>query len=507
MENKEFIKVRPEEVGITSESIISFLNALEYNQVTMHSVILIRYGKCAFEQYYAPYKRDTLHRMFSVSKSFTSLGIGLLEAEGKLCLDDKIVKYFPDMLPKKVPDYLSQMTIRDMLRMMTCYKQTTYNKFDNTQDWVKTFFNTVPDHRPGTIFSYDTSASHTLAALIERLSGKKYLDYLREKFLDEIGFSEKAYMVCDPVGIPMGGTGLMAAPMDLAKVAYIVMNNGRLGDKQLLPFNYIKEATKKQVDTSVKAPTMEEACGYGYQIWRIQHNGFAFYGMGGQLAICLPDYDFLCVTTADTQGRSGSNQFIYNSLYTEILPYLKDYNILEEYGQKSDSDIKAKLENCCIKPLESEFEKNISLEDKQILKQNIERINGKKYKIENNDRGFMEIRFEFLDEGGNFYYTLNNEKDLSKKCSKAKNGKEFKLPFGFGNHKKLKFPYYNDDCITSGVWLSLNTLYLKSHLIGECVGSVHIQAVFDKNDITLFMRKTEETYYSEFDGYLSGKIY
>ena len=79
------------------------------------------------ETYYKPYTRDTLHRMFSVTKSFVSLGIGLLEAEGKLSLDDKIVDFFPEKLPKPgVHPYIAMMTIRDMLTMRTCHDKTTY---------------------------------------------------------------------------------------------------------------------------------------------------------------------------------------------------------------------------------------------------------------------------------------------------------------------------------------------------------------------------------------------
>lgn len=60
----------------------------------MHSFLLMRHDTLIAEGYYAPYQKDTLHRMFSISKSFTSIAIGLLEAEGKLSLDDPIVSYF-----------------------------------------------------------------------------------------------------------------------------------------------------------------------------------------------------------------------------------------------------------------------------------------------------------------------------------------------------------------------------------------------------------------------------
>ena len=95
-----FPTATPEEVGIDSQWLMNFCKRLEEQQLPLHSALIMRHGKVCMETYYKPYTRDTLHRMFSVTKSFVSLGIGLLEAEGKLSLDDKIVDFFPEKLPK-----------------------------------------------------------------------------------------------------------------------------------------------------------------------------------------------------------------------------------------------------------------------------------------------------------------------------------------------------------------------------------------------------------------------
>ena len=134
------------------------------------------------EAYYQPYDKEKLHRMFSETKSYTSLGIGLLVSDGVIRLEDKICQYFPEYLPGKVHPWLEEMTIKDMLRMETCHNMTTYKKTSTTENWVRSFFQTVPTHRPGQIFMYDTSASHTLCALVEKLTGQKLLDFLKDWF-------------------------------------------------------------------------------------------------------------------------------------------------------------------------------------------------------------------------------------------------------------------------------------------------------------------------------------
>ena len=154
--------------------------------------------------------------MFSVTKSFTSIAIGLLQEEGRLSLDDSIVKFFPEYVPdtSEAHPWLLATTIRDMLSMRSCHASTTYDKFSSKTDWVKSFFTVAPTHKPGTVFHYDTSSSHTLCALVEKLTGMKMLDYLRNKVLNEIGFSKEAYCLTDGFGVSMGGSGLMATSRD-----------------------------------------------------------------------------------------------------------------------------------------------------------------------------------------------------------------------------------------------------------------------------------------------------
>ena len=139
------------------------------------------------------------------------------------------------------------LTIRDMLTMRTCHDSTTY-KTAGITDWVGSFFTVKPVHAPGTQFSYDTSSTHVLGALIERLSGMRLIDYLKEKFLNELGFSEDTFILPDPCGIPMGGSGICARPVDMLKIIYLISKDGVYNDKQLIPADYIKAARMKQSD-------------------------------------------------------------------------------------------------------------------------------------------------------------------------------------------------------------------------------------------------------------------
>lgn len=480
-----FPSSKPEEKGINSSWIVNFLNRIESQDLPLHSMILMRGDSIVAETYYAPYTKDTLHRMFSITKSFVSIAIGILESEGKLSLNDHITHYFPEKLSEKtIHPYLASLTIKDMLMMCTCHKSTTY-KAPGCTDWVGSFFTTCPDHEPGTTFSYDTSSTHDLCALVQKLTGMTMLDFLRDRFLNEAGFSDEAYVVNAPGGEELGGSGLVAAPMDLLRFMYVISKGGVLNGRQVIPADYIKDATSKQVDTYVKSATWEEMQGYGYQFWRTTHNGYACYGMGGQYVIYYPDKDVILVTTADTQGRQGGTQLIYDAFYQEIYDKI-GCDILNEdinpayVGTRESSTYYSSITNRRLSFVCGTSTSSIK-----------NKINEVRYNLDDNKNKIKWVSLNLNDFDGTFDF--ESHKGV------------FSIPFGIGFNENTVFPIYGHKAAISGAFKDENTFLIKAHIIDEAVGSVSIQLVFKDDKVTLFMKKCEETMYNEFDGFLCGK--
>ena len=111
---------------------------------------------------------------------------------------------------------------------------------------------------------------------------------------------------------------MMTLP-DLAKVAALCMRGG----DGPVPAYYLAEATQKQITTVMQPPT-EEQHGYGYQFWRTRNNGFAMYGIGGQLAFCIPDEDLCVCTVGDTLIDPLGIQNIYSAVFNCLLPRLHE---------------------------------------------------------------------------------------------------------------------------------------------------------------------------------------
>lgn len=210
----------PEKEGIRSERIREFIEILEDAYLPMHDVIIMRHGKIVFEKYWAPFHKEELHRMYSVTKSFVSLAIGFLEQDGLVDLDAPISRYFPEEVKNQKDKNMHDQTVRHMLMMSTA--KPTQDWFTaRPEDRVQFYFdNSITESRPsGTIFNYDSAGSFVMGSLVERITGKTLMAYLREKFLDRIGFSKEAYMLKCPGGHSWSDSALICKPTDLLKVA------------------------------------------------------------------------------------------------------------------------------------------------------------------------------------------------------------------------------------------------------------------------------------------------
>ena len=261
-----FTYASPESVGIPSAEIEACIRELEAQELYMHSFMVIRYGKIVAEGYWKPFDKDFRHRMYSVSKSFVTGAIGLLLEEEKIKLSDRVCTYFPEYPEESLHPYVKDTTIRDLLIMATPY-ELSYS-FEITE-WVESFFTGKPNKPAGTVFCYDTTASFMLNVLVERITGKPYMEYLYDKILYKLDFSQNVKCIKSPDGYSWGGSGVLCTTLDLAKYAYIFLKGGKVNGEQLISESFVKEAISKQIesDTFGHGGNIYTAMGYGYQIY------------------------------------------------------------------------------------------------------------------------------------------------------------------------------------------------------------------------------------------------
>ncbi|MCY1151028.1 MAG: serine hydrolase [Sphaerochaetaceae bacterium] len=295
---------------LIKNNYIKFINSLKKDNVELHSFTLIHNEKLLLEKYSEYQSASDLHQMYSITKNLTSIAIGILITQNKINLVDKISSYFKDKINEHTSPEILDMKIEDLLSMRTCYNTTTYKK-DLTKDWLESFFTSPIDHKSGTIFSYDTSASHTLCALVERITNQKLLDFLNQNLNQYFTFSKNSFIKQDPFGNTMGGTGFNCTTKDLINLALFLYQEG----KGVLSNIYFKEATSKKVETTNRAQFEFESYGYGYQFWKTINNGYFCYGMDGQLIIIIPQLRFIAITTANTKNI----QILFDNIFKYFL--------------------------------------------------------------------------------------------------------------------------------------------------------------------------------------------
>ncbi|MBQ5916676.1 MAG: serine hydrolase [Lachnospiraceae bacterium] len=142
---------------------MEFVKTLEEYHLAPHNILMARGNDIFAECYFAPFHKDFKHRMYSISKSFVAVAIGVLEEEGKLSLDDKVIDYFPEMANNEnLNDFLRDQTIRDMLKMTTSHYSGVNWFYSGTKDRRECYFASAGQRHSGTIFNYDSPGSYMM---------------------------------------------------------------------------------------------------------------------------------------------------------------------------------------------------------------------------------------------------------------------------------------------------------------------------------------------------------
>lgn len=486
-----FQTVTPERVGVSAKSIRSYLKFLKRSGVNMHSLLMMRGDKIFAEYYWSPFTKDFCHRMYSQTKSYVSIAIGLLEEEGKLKLSDKIIDHFPEKLTDEVGAFLKEQTVEDMLTMRTGVELGGWWFSDPDPDKTRVYLR-QPDgvYPAGSLFAYDSPGSSVLTELVDKLAGKPMLEYLQEKLFDKMGAFQTAGMVKTPNGVSWGASGLLCTTRDLAAMGRLLMQGGMWNGQQLINESYVRKATSRIADnTLVRSSNRAFQHGYGYQIWKTEQDGFAFSGLGGQLTVALPGRDFLMVCTGDNQGYASSGDLTVNALFQLIVDEMEDVPIP---GVQTETAALAKETACLsLSHLENLCPENIAA-----------KVHGQRYLCRENPMGITEFTFRFTEDGGQLHYVNAQGEKV--------------LPFGLEKNVFCKFPQlgysrelagvhdehsdFKYDAAVSAGWMEEAKLTLRVQIIDTYFGNMTAEFAFRGNSAAVRMQKTAEDFLEEYQG-------
>ena len=283
-------------------------------------LLLIRNGEVLFERY--QYDRTPAHRLVShsMAKSIVSIAVGMALAEGKIAsLDDKVAKYEPKLAG--IP--YGETSIRNLLRMSSGVALEVYDGDDdvkrlavarNTHGSIAALrmFGTR-EAEQGTRFHYASSETVVLAVLLRAVTGTTLSVYLTDRLWQPMGAEADATWIKSPDGIETGSGSFNATLRDYGRLGVLLANDGAIGGRQIVPKDYLLEATDWHRQPQAFAPGRATPFfGYGYQFWTFpgEKRRFALLGVYGQSIFVDPELKLVMVVTAAARNaRVGKEAF------------------------------------------------------------------------------------------------------------------------------------------------------------------------------------------------------
>ena len=427
----------PEKQGISSSAVLAFVDAADRQLDTMNSMMIVRHGRVVAEGCWSPYRADSPRMLFSLSKSFTSTAIGLAIAEGKLSLDDEVLKFFPEDAPAKPDDNLKAMRISDLLRMSTGHQ--TQPTLPDSASWTKAFLAHPVPHKPGTHFLYNTPATYMLSAILQKVTGVTTLDYLRPRLFEPLGIRNPTWGT-SPQGVSLGGYGLAVRTEDIARFGQLYLRKGMWQGQRLIPAAWVETATARQTSNGSN-PASDWDQGYGYQFWRCRHGVYRGDGAFGQFCIVMPEQDAVVAINSGVRNL----QAVVNLVWEKLLPAMRAAPLPAD--RSGEEKLQRKLAQLVVPPPSGLAASSLDAT-----------VSGKRYVFPANPRGIEALAIEFGPEsatvsvrtaGGESRFTCGAGKWLDGRSSFV-NGLEGRLQAP-GGHAVA----------ASGAWTSENTYSVK----------------------------------------------
>jgi CubicO group peptidase (beta-lactamase class C family) len=414
----------PEAQGVSPSAVLAFVDAADAKVDALHSVMLVRHGHVVAEGWWAPYDATTRHELYSLSKSFTSTAVGLAIADGRLSLDDPVLKFFPDAAPATPGTNLKAMRVHDLLRMSTGH-QAEPSLASAKGPWVNAFLAQPVPHKPGTHFLYNTAATYMQSAIVQKATGQTVLDFLRPRLFEPLGIEDPTWGA-SPQGVTLGGYGLSVRTEDIAKFGQLYLQKGRWQGRQLVPAAWVEAATSLQTSNGSN-PNSDWEQGYGYQFWRCRHGAYRGDGAFGQFCVVLPAQDAVVAITSGTRDM----QSVLNLVWDKLLPGMSDGPLPADEG--ADRKLRDRLAGLAL-PIQKGSDSARAPAD----------VSGKTYRFAANDQKVDSLGLEFGDGG--------RDVTLVVRC----NGSTAqRLPCGRGEWKKgrLAFgPQREQPAAACGAW-------------------------------------------------------
>lgn len=291
--------------------LTDFRISVHEKNLGVYGIHIYQNGEAIADHRFRSNDRENLN---SASKTFASVGIGIAESEQLIKVTDSVLDFFPEYKDIAYPGS-EKITILNLLQMSSGHLFEDFNKY-NTHDRAELFFATELKVEPGSIFYYEDLCSYMLGRIVEKVSGKTMLAYLKPRLFDKLNIINPMWHTCQNGHTSCSG-GLYLTTEEFSRIGITLLQSGIYSNQQIVPADYVRRMHTDLVDTTSKNDP-ETKGGYGYQVWKCTlPNTYRADGMYGQMCVVLKDYNAVITVTAHNEIE---HKDILRSIWNDILP-------------------------------------------------------------------------------------------------------------------------------------------------------------------------------------------
>lgn len=292
------------------EVLLSDIISQDYGR--LESLLVMKDSMLVLEEYFYGYDRTQQHNIHSVTKSIASLQLGIvMEQHQDIDLSAPLFDFFPqyDSLARDGKD---QITLEHLLSMTAGFPVDDIPGWINLDDQLLNILSRPLAEVPGEVYQYNNDNSILLGSILQNITGEPADQLVKKSFFDPMGITNYQWAYVD--GLPQCHSDLQMLPRDMAKIGQLVLNDGKWGNQQLVPEDWIKVSTRIHVAES-------EHFDYGYHWWHRsasneswwnrpeggsneEHDMIIALGFGGQHILIIRDLNMVVVTTASDFANS-----------------------------------------------------------------------------------------------------------------------------------------------------------------------------------------------------------
>ncbi|WP_034752856.1 serine hydrolase domain-containing protein [Chryseobacterium daeguense] len=283
------------------------------------SFLVVKDGELVHEQYFNGYHKLSNTNSFSMAKAITVMLFGKALEEGKIKnIDALFSDYFQEFKQK---EFGKNLTLKNLAQMEAGlnWDEDYKNPFlPNAKAYygrslIKATFSRKFKENPGEKFEYQSGSTQLLGFAVRKAVGQSLASYLSEKFWVPMGMEYAATWSTDESGMEKTYCCIHSNARDFAKLGQLFLDNGKVGDQQLLNPDFINQ---------MKNPTEKSQQIYGMGFWINNDNPikhYYFLGLQGQYIIMVPEHKMVIVRTGSynnlpktDRGRPDQVKFLVN---------------------------------------------------------------------------------------------------------------------------------------------------------------------------------------------------